>query len=47
MSVLDIASSSLFSYLTQNLSATNNSSQYRQEFQQLGHALQSGNLAGA
>lgn len=50
MSVLGIASSNLFSYLTQNLSASNSANSattFRQEFQQLGQDLQSGNLSGA
>jgi thioredoxin-like negative regulator of GroEL len=45
MSLLGIASSSLFSYLTQH--AQSNGQQFKQEFQQLGQDLQSGNLTAA
>jgi len=45
MSVLGIASSSLFSYLAQN--TQNKGQQFKQEFQQLGQDLQSGNLSAA
>jgi outer membrane protein assembly factor BamD (BamD/ComL family) len=47
MSVLGIASSGLFGYLTQNLGAANGSTKFQQEFQQLGQDLQSGNLSAA
>jgi outer membrane protein assembly factor BamD (BamD/ComL family) len=47
MSVLGIGASSLFSYLTQGVSGTNNSTNFQQEFQQLGQDLQSGNLSAA
>jgi outer membrane protein assembly factor BamD (BamD/ComL family) len=49
MSVLGIAGSSLFSYLTsQNAHGSNNKGQqFRQEFAQLGQDLQSGNLSAA
>ena len=45
MSVLGIASSSLFSYLAQN--TQNKGQQFKQEFQQLCQDLQSGNLSAA
>ena len=47
MSVLGIAGSGLFGYLTQNLSAGNHSTKFQQEFQQLGQELQSGNMTAA
>jgi outer membrane protein assembly factor BamD (BamD/ComL family) len=49
MSVLGIAGSSLFSYLTsQSAQGSNNKGQqFRQEFAQLGQDLQSGNLSAA
>lgn len=47
MSVLGIAGSGLFGYLTQNLGAGNGATNFRQEFQQLGQELQAGNLAAA
>jgi outer membrane protein assembly factor BamD (BamD/ComL family) len=53
MSVLGIAASSLFSYLTQGPSSANNNGQnnkaqqFQQEFKQLGQDLQSGNLSAA
>jgi predicted nuclease of predicted toxin-antitoxin system len=45
MSVSGISSSSLFDYNTQNIQ--NKVQQFRQEFQQLGQDLQSGNLSAA
>jgi predicted nuclease of predicted toxin-antitoxin system len=45
MSVSGISSSSLFDYSTQNIQ--NKMQQFRQEFQQLGQDLQSGNLSAA
>jgi hypothetical protein len=45
MSVAGISSSGLFNYAAQ--SANNNVQQFRQEFQQLGQDLQSGNLSAA
>jgi hypothetical protein len=45
MSVLGIASSSLFGYLTQSVQGKKQ--QFQQEFQQLGQYLQSGNLTAA
>ena len=45
MSVLGIAGSSLFSYLTQNVQSKKQ--QFQQEFQQLGQDLQSGNMTAA
>jgi hypothetical protein len=45
MSVLGIASSSLFDYLTQSLQGKKQ--QFQQEFQQLGQDLQAGNLTAA
>ena len=45
MSVAGILSSGLFNYAAQ--SVNNNVQQFRQEFQQLGQDLQSGNLSAA
>lgn len=45
MSVLEIGTSSLFSYLTQNVQSKRQ--QFQQEFQQLGQDLESGNLSAA
>ena len=45
MSVLGIAGSSLFSYLTQHTQSKGQ--QFKQEFEQLGQDLQSGNLSAA
>ena len=45
MSVASISSSSLFDYNTQSIQ--NRAQQFRQEFQQLGQDLQSGNLSAA
>jgi outer membrane protein assembly factor BamD (BamD/ComL family) len=47
MSVLGIAGSSLISYLTQDIQNQGNGNQFKQEFQQLGQDLQSGNLSAA
>jgi hypothetical protein len=45
MSIAGILSSSLFNYTTQNVQ--NKAQQFKQEFQQLGQDLQSGNLSAA
>jgi outer membrane protein assembly factor BamD (BamD/ComL family) len=47
MSVLGIATSSLLSYLTQSENVQSNKQQFKQEFQQLGQDMQSGNLSAA
>ncbi len=47
MSVAGISSSSLFNYGSQNVQNQNQMQLFRQEFQQLGQDLQSGNLSAA